>query len=123
MPTRTELERLAAMASALRPDWPARSVLTYLERDQSHRAYRDLAVALAFVAADPVTITPRRLSEVGPWWRLTLDAPDPLHGKKCAEHGLREPCRGCAADIKAAPRPLVPDVIDNKTRASGDRDE
>lgn len=71
MPTPNELERLASAANAMRPDWPTRSVLTVLTRDHASRPYRDLAVALAWVAADPHTKTPARLSESGPWWAAT----------------------------------------------------
>lgn len=69
MLTRTEVERLAAAANALRPDWPLRSLCTFLERDHAHRAYRDVAVALAWVATDPKTQTPKRMNELGPWWQ------------------------------------------------------
>lgn len=69
--TKTELVRLAAMASSLRPDWPARSVLTFLTKEVPMRAYRDVAVALAYVACDEATTTPKRLLEPGPWWLTT----------------------------------------------------
>jgi len=68
-----ELTRLAAMANALRPDWPAQSVRTYLDTTHAHRAYRDIAVALAWIAADPTTQTPKRLEHPGPWWTTTRD--------------------------------------------------
>jgi hypothetical protein len=69
MLTRTEVERLAAAAHALRPDWPLRSLCTFLERDHAHRAYRDVGVALTWVATDPTTLTPKRMNELGPWWQ------------------------------------------------------
>jgi hypothetical protein len=49
MLTKTEAERLAAAAHALRPDWPVSSLLTYLSRHKAS-AYRDVAVALAWIA-------------------------------------------------------------------------
>ena len=52
--TKTEAERLAAAANALRPDWPVSSLLTYLSKHKA-RAYRDVAVALAWIATDPQT--------------------------------------------------------------------
>lgn len=65
-----ELARLAAMGNALRPDWPAQSLKTFLHAFAVN-AYRDVAVALAWVAADPESQTPKRLSEAGPWWQAT----------------------------------------------------
>jgi hypothetical protein len=62
------LARLAAMAHALRPDWPSKSLLTYLHASHAGRPFRDVAVALAWIAADPATQTPKRLDESGPWW-------------------------------------------------------
>jgi len=76
MPTQNELERLAAMANQLRPEWPVRSVLTTLTRDHAARAYRDLAVALTWIACDPETKNPGRLAEDGPWWRATSPVDD-----------------------------------------------
>lgn len=64
----TETTRLAAAINALRPDWPHASLVTFLTRDLSDRAYRDVAVALTWVACDPATQTPRRVLEAGPWW-------------------------------------------------------
>lgn len=71
MLSHTEAERLAAMGNSLRPDWPVPSLLTHIRTNYSDRAYRDVAVALAYVATDPVTQTPARLKEAGPWWRTT----------------------------------------------------
>lgn len=104
MPTTTELERLAAAAHALRPDWPLQSLLTRLTRHHAHTAYRDLAVALAWVATDPDTKTPARLTEDGPWWHATT-TPDvtrtPPRRIPCDRHGfpgtdLR--CEKCIAE-------------------------
>lgn len=63
-----QIERLAAAAAALRPDWPIRSLQTFLTNDHTHRAYQDVAVALAWVATDPTSKTPKRMNEHGPWW-------------------------------------------------------
>jgi hypothetical protein len=67
----TQLARLAAVGNALRPEWPAQSLLSLLKREFSSRAYRDVAVAMAYVAADEETTTPGRLLENGPWWQAT----------------------------------------------------
>ena len=66
--TKTEAARLAAMGNALRPEWPAQSILTYLTEYHGQRPYQDVALALAFIATDEATQTPKRLSEAGPWW-------------------------------------------------------
>jgi hypothetical protein len=70
MTTHIERQRLAAMANSLRPDWPLKSLYTLLTDDEVlvKRAYRDIAVALAWVGTDPDTRTPARLAEPGPWW-------------------------------------------------------
>lgn len=65
-----EMARLAAMAHELRLDWPRQSILTSLH-PFAGRAFRDVAVALAWVATDPDTRTPARLHEDGPWWQAT----------------------------------------------------
>lgn len=105
MPSKPELERLAAMANALRPDWPVRSVLTYLQADHAARAYTDVAVALAWVATDPSTVTPKRLSEAGPWWTTTTAARDaspvPRAGApRCPvhDHEIATNCRSCRSE-------------------------
>lgn len=98
MASKTELERVAQMANVLRPDWPTRSVLTYLAADQAHRAYRDLAVAMAYIAADVKTLTPKRLSESGPWWVTSKDAVEPIHFVRCPEPGHTSfPAHNCGA--------------------------
>ena len=106
MATKTELERLAAEGAALRPDWPVRSVLTYLANNHAHRAYRDLAVALAYIATDPTTITPKRLGESGAWWMVspeTAASTVPRAGAvRCTipghEHEIAANCRSCRAE-------------------------
>jgi hypothetical protein len=73
MMTPDEVARLAALANALRPDWPAASIRTYIARHLAHvRAYGDTAVALAWIATKTHTETPRLLLEAGPWWQAAL---------------------------------------------------
>ena len=74
MLSRTEIERLAAAAHELRPDWPVKSLCTWLNATHANRAYRDVAVALAWVACDPQTKTPKRMDESGPWWQAVKAA-------------------------------------------------
>jgi len=64
----TEITRLASALNALRPDWPHASLVTFITRELSGRAYRDAAVVLTWVACDPATQTPKRVLERGPWW-------------------------------------------------------
>lgn len=85
----TELARLAAMANLLRPQWPISSVTTWLNQRHAARPYRDVAVALAYVAADPDTKTPARMDGPGPWW-VTGEAvrtPQPPGPSDICDHG------------------------------------
>lgn len=95
-----DLQRLAAAIHALRPDWPAASLHTYLHAKHAGRSYRDLAVALAWVAADSASKTPARLDENGPWWVAATAAagtPQPDRFTACPHCGnyhtfAEEPC-------------------------------
>jgi hypothetical protein len=68
---RHEAERLAAAIHELRLDWPTASILTIIRENLASRAYRDVAVALVFVACDEESQTPKRVLLPGPWWELT----------------------------------------------------
>jgi hypothetical protein len=108
MPTENQIERLAAMANAIRPEWPIRSLLTILTRDHATRPYRDLAVALAWIATDAKTKTPARLAEAGPWWTATsmTEGAGPGQSRmQCADHERWHAghCPDCIA--QAVPRP------------------
>jgi hypothetical protein len=88
MPSQNEIERLAAMANQLRPEWPVRSLVTLLTKHAA-RPYRDLAVTLAWIATDAQTKTPARLSEAGPWWTATsmTEGQGPTQSRmRCATH-------------------------------------
>ncbi|GEK20998.1 hypothetical protein [Cellulomonas xylanilytica] len=103
MPTAKQLELLAGAANVLRPDWPVQSILTFLTREHARRPFRDLAVALAYVAADAATATPRRLSEHGPWWDAVAQSggEDPgrtIHFDRCPLPGHGSyPVTNCSA--------------------------
>ncbi|MFC0626147.1 hypothetical protein [Kribbella deserti] len=99
MSTIPQLERLAAMANALRPDWPTGSVLTHLKANHGTRPYQDLAIAIAWIATDPDTATPARLAEAGPWWQATQPHPPPTTKKPPTRgaidiHGRCQTCGG-----------------------------
>jgi hypothetical protein len=64
----TDTTRLAAIINCIRPDWPQASLTTAITKHLSHRTFRDVLIALAWVAADPNTATPARVLEQGPWW-------------------------------------------------------
>jgi len=108
MLTRTETERLAGMANALRPDWTVRSLVTLILTNLDHRAYQDVALALAWIATDPTTATPGRLLEAGPWWltaKPTTSTPDTMPGReRCPEHEWERAhnCRACRSEQIAA---------------------
>lgn len=95
-----DLQRLASMGAALRPDWPARSLLTFLTKHLEGRAYGDVAVALAWVATRTKTDTPRLLLEAGPWWKACqVDGTTAPRNYRvpCTEHpGETLPCGRCA---------------------------
>lgn len=100
--TKTEAERIAAQGHALRPDWPLASLMTILAAHRT-KAYRDVAVALAWIATDPQTQTPGRLNESGPWWKAT-QAGEPTFttvNLRCTEHPT-EPAGRCGPCDKAA---------------------
>lgn len=101
MPTPNEIERLAAVANAMRADWPIKSLRSYLSANLSTRTYQDLAVALAWICTDPVTQTPARLLENGPWWAATA-AHSVKAGQRqtCPEHHIpltAGTCQRCEA--------------------------
>jgi len=108
MPTENQIERLAMAANALRPEWPTRSIVTHLQSKHAGRPYRDLAVALAWIATDAKTQTPARLAEAGPWWTATSMTESagpgqsrmqcPVHSEHHAGH-----CPNCIA--QAVPKP------------------
>lgn len=124
MLNRTDIERVASAAHELRPDWPIRSLCTWLQADHAHRAYADVAVALAVIATDPKTQTPKRMNESGPWWIAAQaahgDSPSsttyagvPAPGTaRCTveghEHELASNCRTCRSLEKGAEPTTAP---------------
>jgi hypothetical protein len=151
MLSQTETHRLTAAINALRPDWPLASLSSWIRNNLADRAYRDAAVALAWVATDPETTTPGRVLEAGPWWRAvmadkgtvsTITHRCPEHPaerawdcKPCAEQAI--PATEGAATVRAAlahaPRPPAPrtpahptpvhDLDDTRRRADRDQEQ
>ena len=88
MISRDETERLAAMANALRPDWPLKSLTTFIVNELTRRTYREVAIALAWIATDPATDTPKRMLEAGPWWNASRAQAATVSAvvTRCGEH-------------------------------------
>ena len=82
-----EISRIAAAISDLRPDWPAASLRTLLHSPElKNRPRRDVAVAMAWIACDSETKTPKRVLEAGPWWKAAcVETPEAV--------GVRPPKR------------------------------
>ena len=89
----TEIDRLAAATNALRPDWPVQSLRTFITTNLAERSYRDATVALAWVATDPTSRTPKRVLEAGPWWLACRPADEP--SAEPAQLGPSERCGTC----------------------------
>lgn len=118
MPDRDEIQRIAAAMHEARPDWPARSLTTFLERNLANKPYRDLLIAGITVASDPKTQTPHLLLEHGAWWAAAqaatgtstmtaIPGPHDTHCTVYGHEGYRLPCAGChAEEIAAAPTQL-----------------
>ena len=106
---KADAERIAQAIHDLRPEWPAQSVLTLIGNsdDLRTRAYRDLAVALTYVACDPASLTPGRVREAGPWWahtnaqRATVSAVTTRCGDHPAHPALN--CPECAEEVVTDP--------------------
>jgi hypothetical protein len=112
-----EIQRLAGMGNALRPDWPARSLSTFIERNLSARTYADIAVALAWVATRTKTDTPRLLLEAGAWWKAAATEAGhvprpPRKAEECKTHAGQwaNACHGCASDRLAGDRTTPPNL-------------
>jgi len=108
MLTENEIDRITAAVSALRPDWPAKSLHTLIADKLAHRTRRDVAVALTWVACDSDTKSPGRVLENGPWWtglgQEQRVPRNPLPHEECGRHPgqYRLSCSGCASE-KLAP--------------------
>lgn len=113
MATPDEVDRIAAAMNAHRPDWPVRSLVTFLSRHHAARPYRDLAIAAVAVATDPRTTTPNLLNEHGGWWVAAqavtgtggggaIPRPtDPRCDEPGHEHELARNCRACRSEALA----------------------
>lgn len=89
-----EAQRLAAMAHALRPDWPTTSLLTLIRKNLIDRPRRDVAVALTWVACETTTHTPARVLETGPWWQAAAVEGATHVGRR--EYNESDTCSTCS---------------------------
>jgi len=101
-----EIERIAAAANQLRPDWPIAQLRTLLKGDGLvNRPRRDVSVALAWVACEAGTSSPYRVLEAGPWWRAagvegqSTKPTEPENHDRCSTCALaKDRCRSLYAD-------------------------
>ena len=107
MMSQVEAHRLAAAINQLRPDWPLASLSTWIRANLAERPYRDAAVALTWVAADPATTTPGRVLEAGPWWRAVVADKGTVSAvtTRCPEHPAHAAWNCPDCDAEAAPPP------------------
>ena len=63
-----EIDRLAQSVNALRPDWGAHDLKTFIANQLPDRSYTEAAKAFALIATDPTTRSPARILQPGPWW-------------------------------------------------------
>ena len=80
----TEIDRLANALNALRPDWPTPSLRTWITNNLAQFSWRVAATVAVNAACDPLTDTPARILERGPWWQTirptaTGDEPPPYY--------------------------------------------
>lgn len=87
-----EIERIAAAANQLRPDWPLKQLKTLLSDERiACRPRRDVAVALMWVGCEPNSASPYRVLEAGPWWKAAgIESTVPLakRGPICIHCGF-----------------------------------
>ena len=106
---KAEAERIAEAVHDLRPEWPAKSVLTIIANspDLRSRAYRDLAVAFAYVACDETSLTPARVREQGPWWQHTNAQKATVSAvtTRCPDHPERAAWKCPECDAERTPPP------------------
>lgn len=90
----TERDRIAAAIHQLRPDWPASSLRTLLDRPAlKDRPRRDVAVALTWVACESKSQTPARVLEAGPWWQAAGTQGTDAGG--AVTNGVLDPAAAC----------------------------
>ena len=90
------IDRLACAVHALRPDWAATSLRTFIAVNLAGKATLDASLALVWVALDPATRTPARVLESGPWWRASN--PEPQMLTPTPPSAGADSCRICQRD-------------------------
>ena len=92
-----EIDRLAQAVNALRPDWAARDLKTFIANQLPDRGYLAAAKAFAEIATDPTTRSPARILQPGPWWgdKPTAGGGTGGYGPVCQCGKTRPPERVC----------------------------
>lgn len=110
---------IAQAVAYIRPDWqtaPLSSLLASLPAARRDMPARDVMLALVWLAYDPDTKSPGRLTTDGPWWHVadtaakTQPAPTTVLPRICQVHGrhyLGE-CRYCRDGQAVEPRGTPP---------------
>lgn len=108
-----DVQRLATATNALRPDWPTRSIATFLTRNLAGRPLHDAARIIVWIATEPGQTpgtyrndTPRLATEDGPWTAALIaratDEPTPTPVGWCTLHRCEDstarPCQMCRQD-------------------------
>ena len=100
-----QIDRLALAAHALRPDWRADSLRTFIGQQATRSGLplrdmpaRDVAVAMTWIACDPDTRVPTRVLEAGPWWEAATPMPAQKPTPTPSSLRSEEVCQGCARD-------------------------
>jgi hypothetical protein len=133
-----QIGSLARAVAALRPDWPAASLASFLRArlldrtapagELEARTYAEVALALAWVALCTKTQTPALVTRAGPWWKLAggTDEPKrwapPRREEECPTHPGEwggEQCRACAADRLVDQQATAPTQADLDDRGAG----
>lgn len=105
MITRHDAERLAKSIHALRPDWPEQQLMTLIGELRSWPLI-DLTVGMAYVAQEqtidgaPVSKTPYRVKEQGPWRHVGTVDPDAEQQRQRAERERQERLDAASARAK-----------------------
>lgn len=100
MLTTSEVTRIARSVVAIRPDWQLNDIYTFIDHRLRDKDFHAVAVASAWVAADPLTKKFVRIESSGPWWNLigqptllaSVEIPDHERCVTCNRH--QDSCDG-----------------------------
>lgn len=120
--TPKQIEGLALMLHAARPEWPLAPLRAIIEKNREVPSYQAVVIAAITKATEPSCMTPAPIFTPGPHW--PEEARTKIHAPDCPDH-IGKPahnCAGCWADVKAGDRlpqqvgkPLNPEPGTNPT--------